>query len=121
MSETLENVKSTLENAGIDTQTVEKIMDKFIVADKNLILKTDLDNPIGLARLMTIQKDLERKGLKQSAKTLEIWIDSYIKCRISRNRLSRTEILDAISAIKREQTNSVLGKWLGTSDKKGDK
>lgn len=120
--DTVEQIKSTLQNAGFDNASVEKIMDKFIVADKNLILKTDIENSVAFTKLMVIKADLQSKGLKKSAKTLEVFIDSYIKVRVSHKRKSRHEILDAISAIKRETGNSAIGKWLGlgNTDKKGD-
>lgn len=121
MSDTVDQIKDMLNN-GTDGVSVEKIMDKFIVKDKNLILKTDIEDAIKFTALMVIQKDLENKGLKKSAKTLGQFIDRYIEVRVSNNRLSRKEILDAISAIKREQNNSMLGKLLGTTDeKKGGK
>lgn len=119
MSETLENLKSTLQNAGLDNSSIEAIMDKFIIADKNLILKTDIENSLKFTALITIAEDLKRKGLTNSAKTLQTFIDAYIKVRVSVNRKSRTEILDAISAVKREQSNSMTAKLLGINkDKK---
>lgn len=99
--------------------SLEKIMDKFIVADKNLILKTDIENSKNFVLLKTIAQDMRNKGLKQSAKTIETFLSWYIKARCSRDRLSRKEILDAISAIKRENSTSTIGaKLLGIG---GDK
>lgn len=97
-----------------DTASIEKIMDKFIVADKNLILKTDIENTKNFTLLKTIASDLRTKKLKRSAKTLETFCDWYIKVRVSNKRLSRKEILEAIAAIKREQSQSTIGaKLLG--------
>lgn len=118
--DTLENIKSTLQNAGFDNASVEKIMDKFVVIDKNLILKTDLENSVAFTRLMVIAETFKRKKLMKSYKTLNWFIEYYIRCRVSHHRLSRKEILDAISAIKRESNNSVLSNWLGTKDKKDE-
>jgi hypothetical protein len=117
MSETMEQVKTVMEGAGLDTASVEKIMDKLIVADKNLILKTDIENSMAFTALIVISDDLKRKGLRESAKTLNRFIDAYIKVRVSYKRLSRKEILDAISAIKREQSNSIISKLIGGNDK----
>lgn len=117
MSETIEQIKSVMEGAGVDSASVEKIMDKLIVADTNLILKTDIENSMAFTAFIVIADDLKRKGLKESAKTLNKFIDSYIKVRVSYKRLSRKEILDAISAIKREQNGSNISKLLGMNDK----
>jgi hypothetical protein len=89
--------------------SLEKIMDKFIVADKNLILKTDIENSKNFVLLKTIAQDMRNKRLKQSARTIETFLSWYIKARCSHNRLSRKEILDAISAIKRENSTSTIG------------
>ncbi len=92
-----------------DSVSIEKIMDKFIVLDKNLILKTDIENSKNFTILKTLIADMKSKGLKQSAKTLETFCDWYIKVRVSHGRLSRKEVLDAISAIKRENSTSSIG------------
>lgn len=92
-----------------DNTSIEKILDKFIVMDKNLILKTDIENSKGFTALKTIEYDLKKKGLKKSANTIHVFCDWYIKVRISHRRLSRKEILDAISAIKRENSTSTIG------------
>jgi hypothetical protein len=104
---------------GSNNISVEKIMDKFIVNDKNLILKTDIENSKNFTLLKTLASDMRRKGLKQSAKTLNTFCDWYIKVRVSNGRMSRKEILDAISAIKRESATTTLGaKILGIGEDK---
>jgi len=117
MSDTLENIKSSLQNAGVDNTSVEKIMDKFIVIDKNLILKTDIENSVAFTKIMVIRNRMRYLKLNKSAKTLDDFINFYIQVRVSNKRLSRKEILDAISAIKRENNNSILSGWLGAKDK----
>lgn len=92
-----------------DTASIEKIMDKFIIADKNLILKTDIENSKNFTLLKTIVREFKIKKLKKSSATLETFCEWYIKVRVSSNRLSRKEILDAISAIKRENTQTSIG------------
>lgn len=101
------------------TTSIEKIMDKFIVKDKNLILKTDIENAKNFTVLLLMISELRRKGLKKSAKTLEVFCQKYIEVRVSSGRLSWKYIFDAISAIKRENSTSTIGaKLLGMG---GDK
>ena len=121
MSAAVEQIKGYMQSANFDGASIEKIMDKFIVKDKNLILKTSIEDSIKFTALMVIQEDLKVKGLKKSAQTLKNFIDRYIEVRVSDSRLSRTEILDAISAIKREQNSSLTSKLLGMNDKEGKK
>lgn len=95
-----------------DSVSVEKIIDKFVVIDKNLILKTDIENSKNFTILKTLEEDMRKKGLKKSAKTLHTFTDWYIKVRVSHGRLSRKEVLDAIAAIKRESATSTIGATL---------
>lgn len=101
-----------------DSTTIEKIMDKFIVKDKNLILKTDIENSKNFTLLRVLQKELQTKGLKRSAKTLKTFCDAYIEVRVSNGRLSWKYVFDAISAIKRENSGStILSKITGIGEK----
>jgi hypothetical protein len=119
--DSIDEIDALMANAKNTNVSLEKIMDKFIVADKNLILKTDIENCKNFTILKTIESELRSKGLKKSARTIHIFLDWYIKARVSNNRLSRKEILDAISAVKRENSTSTIGaKLLGlaTGEKK---
>lgn len=103
----IEDIKLLMQKG--DTASIEKILDKFVIIDKNLILKTDIENTKNFTILLTIADDLKKKGLIKSSKTLKNFCDWYIKVRVSNKRLSRKEVLDAISAIKREQTQQTIG------------
>lgn len=104
-----------------ENTTLEKILDKFVIIDQNLILKTDIENSKGFTALKTIEYDLKKKGLKRSAETIKTFCDWYIKVRVSHGRLSRKEILDAISAIKRENSTSTIGAKLFGFGNNGEK
>lgn len=106
--DSVEELESLMQRHSEDT-TVEKIMDKFITGGKDLILKTDIENSYNFTMLRTIADDMKRNGLKRSAQTLNSFCDWYIKVRCSNRRMSRKEILDAISAIKRENSTSTIG------------
>ena len=116
MSDSIEQIKGLMET-NMDSASIEKIMDKLIVKDKNLILKTSIEDSLRFTTLMTLAYEFKKKGLKESYKTLWCFISRYIEVRVSDKRLSRTEILDAISAIKREQSNSITSKLLGINEK----
>jgi hypothetical protein len=107
-----------LMSAKSDTTSIEKIMDKFIVKDKNLILKTDIENAKNFTVMALMITELQGKGLKRSAKTLKTFCDRYIETRVSSGRLSWKYVFDAISAIKRENSGStILSKITGLGDK----
>lgn len=109
IKDSIDEIDELMKSKKGDNLTVEMLMDKFIVTDKNLILKTDIENSSSFTRLKTIEFDMLKRGLKKSAKTLNVFTEWYIKVRVSHKRLSRKEILDAVSAIKRENSTSTIG------------
>lgn len=118
----IEELKLVMHQGKVDATTVEKIMDKLIVIDKNLIIKTDIEDARNFTILLTLCDNLKILGLKKSYKTLKSFTDWYIKVRVSKTRMSRTELLEAISAIKREQsTTSLTSRLLGMNDKNATK
>ncbi len=119
--DSVEEIEALMQRRNENT-SIEKIMDKFIVKDKNTILKTDIENSKNFTILKVIEEDLKRKGLKNSAKTLKCFNDWYILVRVSNKRASWKFIFDAISAIKRENATSTIGaKLLGLGANKEEK
>lgn len=123
VKDSIEELEEFMHSGKTENVSIEKLLDKFIVVDKNLILKTDIENAKGFTALQVIKMELKRKNLKKSAKTIHEFCEWYIKVRISHGRLSRKEILDAISAIKRENSTSTIGARLLNigEDKNGNK
>ena len=120
-SDSIEQLEDLMKNRKVTNTTIETIIEKFINNDKNLILKTDIENSKNFTLLKTISQDMKEKGLKRSAKTINNFCDWYIKVRCSNKRMSRKEILDAISAIKRENSTSTIGAKLFGFGKEKDK
>lgn len=102
-----------------NSATIEKILDKFVIMDKNLILKTDIENSKNFTILRVLEEELKIRGLKKSYRTLHNFCEWYIKVRVSNHRLSRKEILEAISAIRKEnaQSSTIGAKLFGLGRK----
>jgi hypothetical protein len=114
----VDSIKNQMQTSGFDSATIEKIMDKFVVKDKNTVLRTHFENVLKITALMVIQKDLDKKGLKESSNTLKTFIDRFIENMVSKDGNSWKYVFDAISAIKREQnTNGITAKLLGMDGK----
>ena len=113
---TVEDIQKLMLN-NEDSSSIEKLLDKLLVKDKNLILKTDIENTVQFTLLTLMKETLKTNKLKRSAKTLEMFLDKYIEVRVSKSRSSRKEILDAISSIRKEQSNSITSKLLGVTEK----
>lgn len=113
MGDTTEEIKSMMQNEGIDTATIEKVMDKFVVRDKNTVLRTNFQNVSKMTALMTIAEDMKKKGLKKSSKTLNFFISRFIENMVSKDGQSWKYVFDAISSIKKENPNSTLNNLIG--------
>lgn len=118
--EPIEELKALMQQSG-EVTSIEKILDKLLVKDKNLILKTDIENSRNFVLLYVIYIDLKEKKLKKSAKTLETFLLRYIEVRVSKSRESRKEILGAISALRNEPKNSIISALTGMDNSKGEK
>lgn len=104
-----------------DSASIEKIMDKFIVMDKaNLILRTDLENPINFTRLKLIEETMKKLGLKKSAKSINVFLEWYIKSRVPYKRQSWKYIFNAIGAIKNESKQTIGSLLTGLGKNKDD-
>lgn len=117
MSDSVEEIKSMMQREGIDSTTIEKVMDKFVVRDKNTVLRSNFQNVSKITALMTISEDLKKKGLIKSSKTLDYFINRFIENMVSKDGASWKYVFDAISAIKRENQASTLSNLVGLNDK----
>lgn len=85
-------------------ETFEKILVNML-DPKDAATKTEIHNPLGLAKLASLADALEAEGLDLPAKTIRSFIDHYLIYMISHDRKSRTEIIQALSeAFKRERS-----------------
>lgn len=116
VQDTIDEMKGLMKIKGDDV-SLNKIMDKMIARDKNLILKTDIENSREFTILRTIESRLKKQKLMKSYGTLHDFCEWYIQVRISNKRKSRSEIFEAISAIKRELQNTIGSKIFGFGGK----
>lgn len=83
--------------------------------DKNIALKTDIENPEALSILKALSVYLHTKGLKNSSTTLNTLIKYYIIYRVSHNRKGRFEMIEALRASK-DYLESRLSKLMGNKE-----
>jgi len=103
----------------LSEETKEKIL-KELLTTENLEIKTDIPNPLAITRLkilsIAIKKEFERLGIdrSKSGDALEdtiLWLLTY---RISYQRQSRKEIIDAYKAlISRHDDKTITDKLVG--------
>ena len=91
--------------------TLQQILNNLLDAKHNLELKTQIIKPKQLSILAIIGEYLNDKGLTQSSKLVKGFLETYLKYMVSYKRLSRTEIIKAISSwIESEQETAPRAK-----------
>jgi hypothetical protein len=103
----------------LNQESPEKILAGLIVGDKHIALKTELKNPLAVARLQAIAAWLHKEGLEDAAATLKGFIDDYMKDMVSFNRAGRKEIIEGIKA-RMEAEKENRNKWTGRSEQPGE-
>lgn len=88
-----------------DDITSLQILNNLLDGEHNLDLKTQVQQPKKLAILVAITKYLESIKFKESAKTLKIFTEQYLRYMVSYGRESRKEIIKAISKPNKEIEN----------------
>jgi len=88
--------------------SLQKILNNLIEGDKNLDLKTHIFKPKQLASLIVIQEYFKTIGLNTSSDILLSFMKHFKRLMVSYKRLSRIEIIKAISSIleKERLTNT---------------
>lgn len=85
-------------------ETYEKIL-RALLQSNDIELKTEIQNPLALARLKALATYLNSVGYVKSKKTIEDFIEFYLKYMVSNKREGRKEIIQAISeGLKKEQS-----------------
>lgn len=78
----------------------EKILVNLLNAKNNLELKTEIHKPKELASLYSIAKYLKVHKYHKSYTTITSFIDIFLRYMISHNRMSRIEIIKALTPIE---------------------
>jgi len=101
-----------------DENELSKLISELI-NDKNIELKTEIQNPFTMSLLDSLGEYLEQKGLKQSSNLLKTFLFYFRVNMISFNRKSRTEYIKAINSLytaettEKEREEKLLNKLLG--------
>ena len=88
--------------------SLQKILNNLIDGEKNLDLKTHILKPKQLSGLVVLQSYLKSIDLPNSSKLIKNFMTTFKRLMVSYKRLSRTEIIKAISSIleKERLTNT---------------
>ena len=101
MSNESSELRDLMEKEMIPTKDIslQKILNNLLDATDNLELKTHIFKPKQLASLMIISDYLKSKELTKSSKLIDDYVnDYYLRYMVSYKRLSRIEVIKAISS-----------------------
>lgn len=85
-------------------ESFEKIL-RALMESKDIELKTEIPNPLGLAKLKALSVYLKAEKYKDSSGTINAFIEYFLKYMVSNKREGRKEIVQAISeGLKREKS-----------------
>ena len=87
---------------------VKEILNVLLEGDENLDLKTHILKPKQLAALFTLAEVLKVSKYPKSSKLIHSFITQYLRYMISYKRLSRAEVIKALTTVVQED-NSVEG------------
>jgi len=90
----------------IQSSSFKEILNDLLDGDENLDLKTHVFKPKDLASLNVISLLLENMGYRKSSNLVIQFIEIYLRYMVSYKRLSRTEIIKAISNLMKEESKS---------------
>jgi hypothetical protein len=78
---------------------------------QDIELKTEIFNPLAIARLREFASWGEREGLVGIGKITEVFIQKYLEYMVSYNRQGRAEVVRAISEMHRQEIKrTIMGK-----------
>lgn len=104
---------------GEDT-TIEKIMNSMVTLDDNIILKTELPNPMAYTQLQVLGNLYMKIGLEECGKSILDFCHDFAINMVSNKRKRCEEIDHMVSSINaaNSQTEVVENRWFGNLGKK---
>ena len=79
--------------------TAQEILSNLLDGSENLDLKTHINKPKQLAGLNVVCNLLENSEFTKSSDIIRSFIEIYLRYMVSYNRMSRTEVIKALSHI----------------------
>jgi len=98
----LETVFAELMSA--DDITAEKILQYLLTSDKHLAMKSHVKDPVALAIYRAYMSHMKSLKLKRSQAVMKEFLTAYLEMMVSYNRMSRTEIISALTSLRTEKS-----------------
>ena len=86
--------------------SIHEILSNLLDGEQNLDLKTHIFKPKQLSALFVLGSYLNENGAKHSSGVIAEFLQVYLRYMVSYNRLSRIEIIKAVSALIKKETET---------------
>jgi len=90
-----------------EDRTPEMILSELLTA-KDIEMKTEIQQPINLAKLYVVGEVLKTEGFPRSGQTIHDFISKMNLYFVSHNRMSRTEAIEGLKAIRGKELDQNL-------------
>jgi len=87
--------------------SIQEILSNLLDGEKNLDLKTHIFKPKQLSALFVLGSYLDGTGAKHTSGIIAEFLQVYLRYMVSYNRLSRTEIIKAVSALTEKKNEAI--------------
>jgi len=112
----MKEFKGTKDLTEITETSLNEILMRMMEGDDDLDLKTHIISPINLARLKLYSDFLKMEKLPDSGELISNFINTLNRYMVSFDRMSRTEIIKAISSLlDKEQVRLSISEKLTTN------
>ncbi len=95
--------------------TIQQILNNLLDGNDNLDLKTHIFRPKQLATLSILNTHLENLKFTKSSKLIESFIDTYLRYMVSYKRMSRIEVIKALTNLTDDVEGISKSKQLTTN------
>lgn len=92
----LDTIDDLFEN--VSDVSTEQIMNSLILPE-NVVMKTEIPNPLALAKLMAYERWFRVNSFIKTADTIKIFVDNFLLYGVSHERKSRIELKEMVCAI----------------------
>lgn len=90
--------------AEVKDMSLQEILSNLLDGEQNLDLKTHIFKPKQLASLIVLGEHLDSLGFKKSSGVIAGFVQVYLRYMVSYKRLSRQEIIKAVSGLLPQET-----------------
>ena len=98
--------KALSELSEVNDISLNEILSNLLDGEKNLDLKTHIFRPKQLSSLFVLGSYLNNNGAKHTSGIISEFLQIYLRYMVSYNRLSRIEVIKAVSALKQKEDDT---------------